>query len=78
MWVRPSICGQLVKMLIMGHAHYCQLIIKTVIRIYHEQVLFSKISVSQINFKKADISKNRSSNFRGFTVYWPQHERTWL
>ena len=38
------------------------------LKIDHEYVLFSESSVSHIYFDLASISKNRSSNFRGFPV----------
>ena len=41
----------------------------TVIKICPKQALFSESSVSQIYFKLKSISKNRSSNFRGFAVF---------
>ena len=45
----------------------CSLI--RVIKIYHDYVLFSDSSVSEIQFKKENISNNWSSNFRDFTVH---------
>ena len=42
---------------------------KTGFTVGHEYVQSSNFSVSQIYFELASISKNQSSNFRGFTIY---------